>query len=550
VKLTPSSSASNINTPTSTSGTDENEISSSKGSRALSESSDPSAVTGDENNVTSAVSGQNTQETEDDRSPLQSSQERKTCSSRARRVRKPSARVCFDEEEFLLGRCHSFTSHTFRYIKEDVEDEQSWSDSSHDEDDDDRCLLDNQPVCTMGVLPDDEEVQLGRGRLQSASSIDENSNSTAPSRPQSRSDSVDRNQPTISSTDASGTRPPPGGVNKLSSFPGHVPDIHYMDALLSRPPSAPFNPSIQGYQPPHFPPAKHTPTSVETVDSKTRNPFDSEHILPSSQDMKHEPPGMQVSAVHGNPNHRSFADRPPFLSGDSMMPGFSPRFPLSGADNRLPLSSQNPFDKQQLEKQHFAESLLKQAASHGNPGAWPFPNMMPPSVPPHTVPKESTTKSKVHASKREKGSDVEDPLKNTGSATPVSGGFQPSSLSGTPPNSGQLTAPKITQPVTSVTSTSGGSQPGNVISIPPGSAQYHQIFIYQHQLLIMQFQQYQFQLQAQFQHLSVQQMSSQQLVMLSQQFNQQMMLLQRQFTQQQVCFITALIICYYSLRRI
>ena len=88
---------------------------------------------------------------------------------------------------------------------------------------------------------------------------------------------------------------------------------------------------------------------------------------------------------------------------------------------------------------------------------------------------------------------------------------------------------------TSGTGATGSAPAGKVVSIHPGSPQYHQIFIYQHQLLIMQFQQYQFQLQAQFQQLRIQQMSPQQMAILSQQFHQQMMLLQQQFNQQQVC---------------
>ena len=72
--------------------------------------------------------------------------------------------------------------------------------------------------------------------------------------------------------------------------------------------------------------------------------------------------------------------------------------------------------------------------------------------------------------------------------------------------------------------------------IPPTSPQYQQLFMHQHQLLIMQFQQYQFQLQAQYQQLSQHQMSPQQQFLLQQQYHQQMMLLQRQFVQQQVRF--------------
>lgn len=86
--------------------------------------------------------------------------------------------------------------------------------------------------------------------------------------------------------------------------------------------------------------------------------------------------------------------------------------------------------------------------------------------------------------------------------------------------------------------------PGNpkqkqkVVGIPPTSPQYQQLFMHQHQLLIMQFQQYQYQLQAQYQQLSQQQMSPQQQFLLQQQYHQQMVLLQRQFVQQQVSFIS------------
>lgn len=78
------------------------------------------------------------------------------------------------------------------------------------------------------------------------------------------------------------------------------------------------------------------------------------------------------------------------------------------------------------------------------------------------------------------------------------------------------------------------SQQQPKLIVHPGSPRYHQIFIYQHQLLIMQFQQYQFQLQMQYQQLSQQQMSPQQQFLLHQQFQQQMVLLQQQFMQQQV----------------
>ena len=75
-----------------------------------------------------------------------------------------------------------------------------------------------------------------------------------------------------------------------------------------------------------------------------------------------------------------------------------------------------------------------------------------------------------------------------------------------------------------------------IVGIPPTSPQYQQLFMHQHQLLIMQFQQYQYQLQAQYTQLSQQQMSPQQQFLLQQQYHQQMMLLQRQFVQQQVRF--------------
>ena len=77
-------------------------------------------------------------------------------------------------------------------------------------------------------------------------------------------------------------------------------------------------------------------------------------------------------------------------------------------------------------------------------------------------------------------------------------------------------------------------QKSNIVSLHPNSQRYHQIFFYQHQLLIMQFQQYQFQLQLQFQQLNQQQMAQQQQFLLQQQFHQQLMLLQQQLVQQQV----------------
>ena len=74
----------------------------------------------------------------------------------------------------------------------------------------------------------------------------------------------------------------------------------------------------------------------------------------------------------------------------------------------------------------------------------------------------------------------------------------------------------------------------NLVSLHPGSPHYYEVFVYQHRLLLMQFQQYQFQLQVQYQQLSQQQMSPQQQFLLQQQFHQQMILLQQQFMQQQV----------------
>ncbi|XP_047136295.1 uncharacterized protein LOC100209023 isoform X1 [Hydra vulgaris] len=76
-------------------------------------------------------------------------------------------------------------------------------------------------------------------------------------------------------------------------------------------------------------------------------------------------------------------------------------------------------------------------------------------------------------------------------------------------------------------------QKSNIVSLHPNSQRYHQIFFYQHQLLIMQFQQYQFQLQLQFQQLNQQQIGQQQQFLLQQQFHQQLMLLQQQLVQQQ-----------------
>ena len=101
----------------------------------------------------------------------------------------------------------------------------------------------------------------------------------------------------------------------------------------------------------------------------------------------------------------------------------------------------------------------------------------------------------------------------------------------------QLFSPKpTTQSSTSLQVDSQGTQKQKpkVSGIPPTSPQYQQLFMHQHQLLIMQFQQYQYQLQAQYQQLSQQQMSPQQQFLLQQQYHQQMMLLQRQFVQQQV----------------
>ena len=102
---------------------------------------------------------------------------------------------------------------------------------------------------------------------------------------------------------------------------------------------------------------------------------------------------------------------------------------------------------------------------------------------------------------------------------------------------GQLLSPKaVTQGPSSqqVEGQSTQKQKPKVVGIPPTSPQYQQLFMHQHQLLIMQFQQYQYQLQAQYQQLSQQQMSPQQQFLLQQQYHQQMMLLQRQFVQQQV----------------
>jgi len=101
---------------------------------------------------------------------------------------------------------------------------------------------------------------------------------------------------------------------------------------------------------------------------------------------------------------------------------------------------------------------------------------------------------------------------------------------------GQLFSPKATTQGSGsqqVESQNSQKQKPKVIGIPPTSPQYQQLFMHQHQLLIMQFQQYQYQLQAQYQQLSQQQMSPQQQYLLQQQYHQQLMLLQRQFVQQQ-----------------
>ena len=105
---------------------------------------------------------------------------------------------------------------------------------------------------------------------------------------------------------------------------------------------------------------------------------------------------------------------------------------------------------------------------------------------------------------------------------------------------GQLFSPKATTQVSGsqqMESQNSQKQKPKVVGIPPTSPQYQQLFMHQHQLLIMQFQQYQYQLQAQYQQLSQQQMSPQQQFLLQQQYHQQLMLLQRQFVQQQVSLV-------------
>ena len=117
------------------------------------------------------------------------------------------------------------------------------------------------------------------------------------------------------------------------------------------------------------------------------------------------------------------------------------------------------------------------------------------------------------------------------SAVTISQGAEPKLL---PSAQANPFSPKAVAQVQQIENQGSQKQKSKVVGIPPTSPQYQQLFMHQHQLLIMQFQQYQYQLQVQYQQLSQQQMSPQQQFLLQQQYHQQMMLLQRQFVQQQV----------------
>ena len=557
----------------------ENEITSSKGSRGPSESADSVGDAVENNKVLSGVSGGTGLELEDERSvgqPEHEPEQRRhhLCrqndddldlwfgdASISRGVRRnnnrravPSRtrqRYAEDEEEELLRRCS---------VPDDTDNDCYYGDSSDEGEgagDEDRCFLDNQPICTMGVSSPEKDTYRDSGcdeRKQSvggsSSIMDDNSNSTPlpPSRPESRSSEMERSnsssltdmvmkssreqqQPT--SNHFSSPPPPPS-----SSF-SNVPDSAYINSLLGgggsgegrssrspigRPTSFPSHPGL----------SSHNPTSV------------SANFANYSQDPT-KPGG--VGGFPMNMNNRTYSSPFPASSGG--------KGPMSHVGNSVGMLLANEFlPKSSGAAPTSSNEPWKGMFSMPNSGGFPQPNGM--QQPERKMmfsdkkktPEKANQDSNVVAGGQSTLAERRGvPLPFTDSTsrnatTPVPSsitcGVQAPAAVAAPSHAvvsssmGQDSSTTMNKGMMSSASVPPSSGASKVVSIHPGSPQYHQIFIYQHQLLIMQFQQYQFQLQAQFQQLRIQQMSPQQMAMLSQQFHQQMMLLQQQFNQQQV----------------
>ncbi|XP_066928709.1 histone-lysine N-methyltransferase 2C-like [Clytia hemisphaerica] len=524
--------------------TDENEISSSKSSRGFSESTDTEETStistkNDEpvdQTKESASSGH--AETEADERVTTPTDKKKLSTyeelndnedifpvTRTRFLSRP--RRCFDDEEEILGRgCfHS------RYSDSDNE---SFTElPSLVDDDEDRCFLDNQPMCTMGLENDDAPTDSNE-RLPSASSMDENSNSTTvPSRPESCSDQQFTTQDRIpSSGSMEAPRVPRDPTSHFSPL-GNVPDSAYMNNLLSRSAS-------QGM-------SQHHSSYYQQQSSM--------FVPPSSM-----PSYPASSSVHGSPM---------FINSHNpelpQRPGHYSAFPR----DQMPIGGRSTAP--------LSDFLPKQSAINTPMEPWkcvfPLPVSTPNPYPPSSTPQQVTDQKPKVTKKQQKTPekrphsrtpDLKTPPAREGTPVQTSANQPPNSsiptsspsllttaIKSEPSNHNAShsitktnqspTAKTLSSAISSTLTATAGlptSQPSTgsdskLISVHPGTPQYHQIFVYQHQLLIMQFQQYQFQLQAQFQQLSLQQMSSQQLHVLQQQFQQQMMLLQQQFNQQQ-----------------
>ena len=542
-----------------------------------------------------------------------------------------------DEEDVLLGRYSvpsPFDSRGYHYGNPcDGSDSEFYSDCDHENNDivggdEDRCFLDNQPTCTMGIESPDKDSDRGsiserKQSVGSSSAMDENSNSSMPrppSRPESRgsdmlversisnhgvssasladmvmkSASRDHQQrPPVPSSHF--TSPPPSAqplTSSSSSSFSNVPNSAYINNLLNSksgqsPAPRPSSASPSSFQPhPGLPSYMPTPASTASSvlgghanppksdfgggagrigfpmnNSTYPSPFTGGGVIGGKGQMHHQGSapmdrgvaGMSLSnnlseflpksGVSGIPHSSNEQWKGMFAmpnSGESFPPHPQNAMQQPMADRKMMFSPPSSDNKKKTpEKGNLDNNSLiannndgSSTDRRGTPS--PFTNSSPSSRNVTTpVPSSSPSSSSVIGGGGRQYSMLPPP-------GAVSAAKKQESLSAAATaalNKGMPAPPSASIPgATSSTGATGGA-PGKVVSIHPGSPQYHQIFIYQHQLLIMQFQQYQFQLQAQFQQLRIQQMSQQQMAMLSQQFHQQMMLLQQQFNQQQVCNI-------------
>lgn len=449
--------------------------------------------------------------------------------------RKPLRWRCInmeDEEEAILGRSSQPTIEVSScWSDDDCNLDFDTSDDNNDNDDDvssdnELSYISRQPKCCVGVIQDGHSGNKeAMERREGEASLDESSNQLRPDSRHQEMEGAGGGNSNHSERRPSGDRAPlkspdTGGFRGLN----HIPDNAYMESLFLRNMSPVGGAGVGPYH--RFPGMNissnnDNTTSKAIPDTIVGNPFSvsptasslSSSITPTSS-MK-TGPRFSFPGPGGVMNRTPFPVRPS-LGGEGIGMGASDlgsRFP--GPPERF-----SYMDEKLESKQKAAEALLR---PNQNPSAstWSFPNLMGSGMAP--LPKHQNEKIDKQAALSENTSDKRPPSQSSVTSNHSPRDSLRSSANATPVSS-------------SASSTGVGGQKSSqkMISLHPGSPQYQQIFIYQHQLLIMQFQQYQFQLQVQFQQLSQQQMSPQQLMLLQQQFHQQMMLLQQQFNQQQV----------------